>query len=258
MWLEFGVIGMLAGFLAGYLGIGGGIVVVPALIWLFARNPQLAGMASQMAVATSLATMLVTSLSSLLAHHRKGSVAWPVVGLLGPGLFAGAIGGAILATRVSSRGLAMIFGIFAFLAGLQMILGRTAVNRKPLPGRIPAMFTGVSMGAISSLVGIGGGSLTVPWMLWHGRSAQQAVATAAACGYPIAIGGTLSFLLLGGSAGAGYITGYINWAAFAGIAVVSLFSAPLGAAAVHRSRPQVVKRIFGLFLLLVGVRLVMS
>ncbi|NNL95549.1 MAG: sulfite exporter TauE/SafE family protein [Xanthomonadales bacterium] len=254
MWIEFGLVGILAGFLAGYLGIGGGIIVVPALIWLFSKDPQTMQVASQMAVATSLATMLLTSLSSLIAHHRKGAVAWPVVQLLAPGLLAGAIGGAILATVFSSRGLAIAFGVFALLAGLQMIIGRTFASHKALPGRIFGAFTGVIMGAISSLVGIGGGSMTVPWMLWHGRAARDAVATAAACGYPIAIGGTLSFMVLGEKAGAA--GGYINWAAFAGIAVFSIFSAPIGAAVVHKSRPATIKRIFGLFLILIGLRLI--
>lgn len=254
MWIEFGLVGILAGFLAGYLGIGGGIVVVPALIFLFGKNPDNANVATQMAVATSLATMLLTSLSSLIAHQRKGAVAWPVVQLLGPGLFAGAIGGAMLATVFSSRGLAIVFGIFALLAGAQMFIGRTPTAQKPLPGGIPGAFTGAIMGTISSLVGIGGGSMTVPWMLWHGRQARHAVATAAACGYPIAIGGTLAFLVLGDKAGAG--GGYISWSAFGGIAVFSICAAPLGAAMVHRSQPVTIKRIFGLFLVLIGLRLI--
>lgn len=254
MWIEFGLVGIVAGFLAGYLGIGGGIVVVPALIWLFGKDQDTAHVATQMAVATSLATMLLTSLSSLVAHHRKGAVAWPVVRLLGPGLLAGAIGGAVLATVFSSRGLAIVFGIFALLAGVQMAIGRAPTAHKALPSRIPGAVTGVVFGAISSLVGIGGGSMTVPWMLWHGRQARQAVATAAACGYPIAIGGTLSFLALNDKAGTG--EGYVSWAAFGGIAVFSIFAAPLGAVMVHRSSPATIKRIFGLFLVLIGLRLV--
>lgn len=254
MWFELAMIGILAGFLAGYLGIGGGLVMVPALSWLFARNPETAPLAVHMAVATSLATMLVTSLSSILAHHGRDAILWAVVRRMAPGLLLGAVIGAALADRLSTRHLAMVFGGFALLAGTQLILDRRREVNKALPGPLGTSATAVLIGTISSMVGVGGGSMTAPWLMWHGVRAQAAVATAAACGYPVALAGSVSFALLGDGAGAGSL-GYVHLPAFAGIAVFSMLTAPLGAAAVHRSPPALVRRLFGAMLLAVAWRM---
>lgn len=259
MFLEFAVIGVLAGYLAGFLGIGGGFVVVPALTLLFLRNPDTAPWAIHMAVATSLATMLVTSLSSIIAHHRRGAVRWPLVRSLAGGLVVGAVLGAIIADALHGDALVRVFGAFAIVAGLQLILGRNPEGEKPLPGQPALSVTGIVIGAISSLIGIGGGALTGPWQMWHGIRAQNAVATSAACGYPIAIAGTVSFIWLGWQGDLpGGALGYVHLPAFAGIAVTSALAAPLGAATVHRLPPQLVRRIFGGFLVLVGLRMLIG
>lgn len=255
IFIDYALIGLLAGFLAGYLGIGGGLIIVPALSWLFARDPSLAPLAVHMAVATSLATMLPTAFSSILAHHRKRAVAWSTVRLLAPGLVLGAVLGALGATRLSTAALASVFGVYAALAGLQLIAGRQPQGEKPLPGPVAGSFTGIVIGAISSMVGIGGGSMTVPWLLWHGRATGTAVATAAACGYPIALSATLTYALLGGSGSTGRVTEYIHLPALAGVALFAMLAAPLGAAAVHRSPARTVRRVFGVFLLLVAWRM---
>jgi uncharacterized membrane protein YfcA len=259
VFLEFAVIGVLAGYLAGFLGIGGGFVVVPALTLLFLRNPDTAPWAIHMAVATSLATMLVTSLSSIIAHHRRGAIRWPLVRSLAGGLVVGAVLGAIIADALHGDALVRVFGAFAIVAGLQLILGRNPEGEKPLPGQPALSVTGIVIGAISSLIGIGGGALTGPWQMWHGIRAQNAVATSAACGYPIAIAGTLSFIWLGwhGDLPGGAL-GYVHLPAFAGIAVTSALAAPLGAATVHRLPPRLVRRIFGGFLVLVGLRMLIG
>lgn len=256
MILAFLLTGLLAGYLAGFLGIGGGFVVVPALTWLFLQNPETAPFAVHMAVATSLGTMLVTSLSSILAHHRRRAIRWPLVRALAPGLVAGAVLGALLADRLDGAALVRVVGVFAFLAGLQLILGRKPSGEKPLPGQPAVSLVGLVIGGISSLIGIGGGALTGPWQMWHGVRAQNAVATSAACGYPIAIAGSLAFVVLGLNSGlpAGAL-GYVHLPAFAGIAVASAVAAPLGAATVHRLPPATVRRLFGGFLLLVGLRM---
>lgn len=254
MWLEFGLIGALAGFAAGYLGIGGGLIVVPALTWLFLRETATADFAVHLAVATSLATMLVTSLSSIIAHQRRQAVDWSVVRRFTPGLLGGAVAGAFLADHISTRGLAAVFGGFALLAGLQLGLGRQPEAHKPLPGRASQALTGGVIGLVSSLVGIGGGSMTGPWLMWHGVRAQIAVATAAACGYPIALAGSASFAAIGPEIDA-YTLGYVHLPALGGIALVSAVTAPLGAAAVHRTPPQRVRRVFGLLLLLIAWRM---
>jgi len=256
MYMEFAVIGVVAGYLAGLLGIGGGFVVVPALTLLFLRDSTTAPWAIHIAVATSLATMLVTSLSSILAHHRRGAIRWPLVRSLAGGLVLGAILGAVIADALKGDALVRVFGGFAVLAGLQLILSRNPEGEKPLPGQPGVSLVGLVIGAVSSLIGIGGGALTGPWQMWHGVRAQNAVATSAACGYPIAAAGTLSFIWLGYQGGLpGQGLGYVNLPAFAGIALTSALAAPLGAATVHRLPARLVRRIFGVFLVLVGLRM---
>jgi uncharacterized membrane protein YfcA len=256
MLLEFALIGVLAGYLAGLLGIGGGFIVVPALTFLFLREATTAPWAIHMAVATSLATMLVTSLSSIFAHHRRDAIRWPVVRSLAAGLVAGAVLGALIADALEAGALGRVFGFCAMLAGLQLILGRNPTGERPLPGQPVVTLVGLSFGAISSLIGIGGGALMGPWQMWHGIRAQDAVATSAACGYPIALAGTLSFVVLGLQDGMPeQALGYVHGPAFLGIALTSALAAPLGAATVHRLPPLLVRRIFGGFLVLVGLRM---
>ena len=133
IWIEFALTGIFAGFLAGYLGIGGGLVLVPALSWIFSRDPATADVAVQMAVATSLATMLFSSLSSVLAHHRRGAILWPFVKMLLPGLLAGALLGTVIADNIGSTLLGNLFGGFALLVGLQLLRGPAQPGNRPLP-----------------------------------------------------------------------------------------------------------------------------
>jgi uncharacterized membrane protein YfcA len=256
MWVEYALIGIVAGYLAGFLGIGGGFIVVPALTWLFLKDVTTAPWAIHIAIATSLATMLVTSMSSLLAHHRRGAIRWPLVRSMAVGLMIGAMIGAMIADYLPAEKLTALFGVFAILVGLQLILARQPTAEKPLPGTTGLLGTSGIIGTISSLIGIGGGAMTVPWLLWHGLRAQNAIATSAACGYPIAIAGTLSFIVLGhfSDLPTGPL-GYVNLPAFAGIALTSALAAPLGVATVHRLPAATTKRFFGLFLLFVGTRM---
>jgi uncharacterized membrane protein YfcA len=259
IWIEFALTGVVAGFLAGYLGIGGGLVLVPVLTWLLSRDPATASHATHMAVATSLSTMLLTSLSSILAHHRRGAVSWPLTRQLAPGLLVGALCGALVADQLSSATLAAVFGVFALVVGLHMLLGRKPdVHGQPADGTRNTL-AGVIFGAISSIVGIGGGSLTAPWFMWHGTRPQQAIATAAACGYPIAVMGSLSYAWLGRDAIAvPWSLGYVYLPAFLGISAFTVLAAPLGAAAVHRTAPGQVRRLFGIFLMLMALRMIGS
>lgn len=257
IWVEYALTGIFAGFLAGYLGIGGGLVLVPALSWLFSRDPATADMSVQMAVATSLATMLFTSMSSLLAHHKRGAILWALVRQMIPGLLAGALLGSIIADRIGNVALANVFGVFALIVGLQMLIGTRQTGSDSLPGWLPVTGTGFGIGTLSSLLGIGGGSMTVPWLLWHGQRVQNAVATAAACGYPIAIAGTLGFVILGEGASSAPSLGYVHLPALAGVAVFSVLGAPLGVAAVHRSSPLLAKRFFAVFLLIVAAKMLL-
>lgn len=256
MLIEGAAIGLAAGFLAGLLGIGGGFVIVPALTWMLLKTPGMETHAVHIAVATSLATMLVTSAFSMIAHHRRRAVNWPLVRSLAPGLLTGAALGAWLADKMPSDSLGRVFGLLAVAVGVQLFIGRASRADKPLPGQARAGLVGLVIGGISSLVGIGGGALTGPWQLWHGIREQNAVATSAACGYPIAVAGTLSFMLLTpASPIPGPALGYVWLPAFAAISVASALAAPLGAATVHRLPGIWVRRIFAVFLLLTGLRM---
>jgi len=255
IWLEYALTGLFAGFLAGYLGIGGGLLLVPVLSWIFSRDAATADVAVQMAVATSLATMLFTSMSSLLSHHRRGAIMWSLVRQMVPGLLAGALIGSFIADSIGNILLGKVFGVFAFIVGLQMLRGSGQPGNRPLPGRLAITGTGFGIGMLSSLLGIGGGSMTVPWLLWHGQQVRRAIATAAACGYPIAIAGTLGFVLLGDDSLSAPALGYVHLQALAGVALFSIVGAPAGVAAVHHSSPLLAKRFFAVFLLIVAIKM---
>jgi len=257
IWLEYALTGLVGGFLAGYLGIGGGLVLVPALSWIFSRDPATAGMAVQMAVATSLATMLFSSMSSLLAHQHRGAILWSLVKQLMPGLMAGALLGSLIADRLSSVTLGKVFGVFALMVSLQLFRGAGRLGHRPLPGILPASAIGIAIGSVSSLLGIGGGSMTVPWLLWHGQRVQNAIATAAACGYPIALAGTFGYMLLGDTGSSVPMLGYVNLQALLGVAVFSVLGAPLGVAAIHRSPPLLARWLFAAFLMIVAAKMLM-
>lgn len=260
MWLnvwEYLLIGAGAGFLAGYLGIGGGLVMVPALTFLFLRDDALADAAVHRAVATSLATMMVTSLSAIAAHQRRRAIEWAAFRLLAPGLLVGALAGATIADQLSTRVLGAVFGGFAGLAGLQMLLARPRTHQHPLPGLMGGSLTGLVIGSVSSLVGIGGGSMTAPWLMWHGFVAQRAIATASACGYPIALAGTVGFVLAAPDQGPSATLGYVHLPAFAGIVLSSVLFAPLGAMAVHGTPAGVARRVFAIMMLFVAAKMLL-
>lgn len=258
IWLEFALTGIIAGFLAGYLGIGGGLILVPALSWIFSRDPATAGVAVQMAVATSLATMLFSSLSSVLAHQRRRAIIWPLFKRLMPGLLAGALLGSFIADYLSSATLGKVFGVFALVVSVQILRGSTQAKSQSLPGYLPTTGIGFGIGSISSLLGIGGGSMTVPWMLWHGQTTRNAIATAAACGYPVAVAGTLGFVLLGDQVAAEFALGYVHLKALAVVAVFAVLGAPVGVAAIHGSSALLARRIFAAFLLAVAIRMLFA
>ena len=262
-WAGYLAIGATAGLAAGFLGIGGGLIIVPALIALFAlTEPNLASPVHS-AIATSLATILFTAPGAILAHHRKGAVSYALVLRFLPGLLLGAGLGAWMATHVAGRWLALGFGLYALLAGLRMLLplapkpsaGRKNHSDQPLSG-LELAPAGAVIGFVSSMVGIGGGSLTVPWLSWRGLAMPRAIAVSAVCGYPIALGGVVGYLLFApaGLTG-GAFWGYIQPAALLGIVIASVPAAPLGANWMHRLPVAGVRRVFAVFLLIVAARM---
>ncbi len=249
--------GAVGGLIAGLFGIGGGLILVPILVLLFKAHEFSPDYIMQMAVATSLATIVLTSFSAILAHHRLGSVLWSKVYRLAPGIIIGSVVGAAIADMISADSLRILFAIFLLCVGLQM-----AFQIKPKAGamqqsRALDAAVAVVIGAFSSLLGIGGGTMTVPYLVHGQYSVRNAVGIASACGLPIAIGGTLSYMLLGyGKSGlpAGS-WGYVYLPAFAGIVLLSMYTAPLGAKLANKLPERTMKRYFSLLIFVMAAKL---
>lgn len=256
--LVFAAVGALAGLLAGVFGIGGGMIMVPALIFILPAFGVGASVLTQVAVATSLACISFISVNSTRAHHARGGVDWRTFRRLAPGLVVGAVVGAVLADMIPSLLLQRLIGVGALLVGGRMLMGRNPAPNRELPGPKGLAATGSGIGTLSSLVGIGGGSLTVPFLAWCNQPMVRAVGTSAACGMPIAWAGVLGYLVAGwGETGAGAATiGYVHLIATAGIVTGSLLLTPVGARLAHRLPATALKRVFAVLLLIVGLRMV--
>jgi uncharacterized membrane protein YfcA len=251
--------GAVAGLLAGLLGVGGGLVIVPALAALYAMGGFPPDSLMHYAVGSSLATIVPTSIASLVSHHRRGGIHWLAVQGMTPGIVLGALGGAWFAVAISSPALRLLFGGFELLVALQLLAGRQPAAHRALPGAAGLGFAGGVIGAVSALLGIGGGTLTVPFLLWNGVDILRSVATSAACGLPIALAGAAAFAVEatdGGALPAGMHTGFVYWPAVVGIASTSILAAPLGARLAHYLPKAVLQRIFAFLLALIGLRMV--
>ncbi len=252
--------GAVAGILAGLLGVGGGLFIVPVLLFVL----PLTGINSEhlmvIAVATSLATIVITSISSVRAHHKRGAVQWPVFWQLTPGILVGAWLGALTADWLSNLVLTAFFGSAVILIGLQMWFARQPEQGHYQPGRLAFGGSGVIIGWISAMIGIGGGSLTVPLLHYWRKSMVQSVATAAAGGLPIAVAGTLGFIYAGwGNTELPELSlGYVYLPAAGLIIISSSLFAPLGAHWAHRVPAGKLKKGFAVFLILVGIKVLLG
>jgi uncharacterized membrane protein YfcA len=252
--------GVLSGLLAGLFGVGGGVVVVPALILLLGHLGLGGEWVSHVAVGSSLAAIVGTGAASALAHHRRGGVRWDLVQALAPGIVLGAGAGALVAGSLPEVWLTRVFAAFLAAVGLRMLTGPKGQAHGPMPGRLGLAGVGGGIGALSALVGIGGGILTVPFLSGRGLGMRQAVGTSAACGLPIALAGALGFVLVGwgreglppGS------TGFVYWPAVGLILAASIPSAPWGARLAHAVPVQGLRRAFGVLLLGMALYLALS
>ena len=257
IFLIYLMLGAIVGVVAGLLGVGGGLIIVPVLIMIFQYQDISSDILVHLAIGTSLATIMITSLSSIWAHHQHGAVLWPVFLKLVPGIIIGAWIGAYIAQQLQTDMLRIVFGVFEFYVAVQMSL-----NIKPKPHRVlpktGGMFiSGNVIGGVSSIVGIGGGSLTVPFLVWCNINMRQAVATSAACGLPIAVAGSIGFAVTGWSESnlPEHTSGYIYWPAFLGIVLTSVLFAPLGAKWAHQLPVAKLKMIFALLLFVLAAKM---
>ncbi len=250
--------GAIAGLIAGLLGVGGGIVIVPILLFLFEAQGFPQAHVMQMALGTSLGSIVFTSVSSFRAHHRRAAVEWDVVKRMTPGILAGTFGGAWIAAMLSFRFLRVFFACFLCYVATQMLLDVRPRPARDLPGGVGMLGMGTVIGLVSSLVGIGGGSLSVPFMTWCNVPIRKAIGTSAAIGFPIAVAGTLGYLVngIGVSDLPSWSLGYLNLPALAGIAAFSMLTAPLGARLAHALPVASLKRVFAAFLVVVAARMI--
>jgi uncharacterized membrane protein YfcA len=253
------LLGALTGVLAGLFGVGGGVIIVPSLIVMFTAQGVPPDVLTHLAIGSSLATISFTSLSSVRAHHRRGAVRWPFVLRLAPGVCVGVWSGAAIAHHLSGASLQKGFAIFLVLIATQMLLQKMPRESANVAERLPSLpltgCAGMVIGLLSAFFGIGGGSLTVPFLSWRGLRMQQAVASAAAVGFPIAVAGACGFVWQGWGIPALPMgsTGFIYWPAVVGIAVASVPLAGTGARLAHAFPAAQLKRVFALFLIVIGV-----
>jgi uncharacterized membrane protein YfcA len=253
--LELAVLGAGTGFLAGLLGIGGGMLMVPFITIILANRGVSADLAVKMAIATSMATIIFTSLSSVRAHHKRGAVRWDIVKRLAPGITIGGIIGSLgVFALIKGSYLAVFFGLFVSFSATQMFLDRKPKPTRQMPGTGGQLAAGGFIGFLSGLVGAGGGFISVPFMAWCNVPIHNAVATSAALGFPIAVANVLGYAISGqtvenlpeGS------FGYIWLPALVVIAACSFLTAPLGARAAHSISVSKLKRVFASILYLLA------
>lgn len=252
-WIEIlllAALGAAAGFAAGLMGIGGGMLMVPFLTMLFAARGFPPEHLVHIAIATSLATILFTSVSSVRAHHRRGAVRWDIVKTLAPGIMAGSLIGAQFAGALPTRWLALVFALIIGVAATRMVFASPPQPGRDLPGPLALFGVGNAIGVVSSLAGAGGGFLSVPFMVRCNVAIRNAVATSAALGFPIAAAGAVGYVIAGlreQGLPAGTI-GFIHVPALLSIAAASVLTAPLGARVSHQLGTQKLTRVFAAML----------
>lgn len=250
------LIGAIAGVIGGMLGVGGGIVLVPAFFYAFSHLGYDGAQLMQVCVATSLATIVVTSIRSVAAHNRKAAVDWQVLKDWGPALVIAAVIGTYVATRVSSATLQAVFGVLAGLAGLWMAFGRDSWRLgAAMPGQPLRSLLAGAIGFFSAMMGIGGGTFGVPVLTLYSLPIHRAVATASGFGVLIAVPAVLGFLLFSVAEAPPYSLGAVNVPAFLVVIGTTLFTTPLGVRLAHAMNPRPLKLAFAIFLTLVALNM---
>lgn len=258
--LAYLLLGAIVGLFSGLFGIGGGTLLVPVLLFLFEAQYFPAAHAMHLALGTSMATILFTSLASMRKHHQHGAVDWRVVRAITPGILLGAALGALSAAAISPRGLGIFFALFVYFAAVQILLDMRPHASRQLPGMAGMTAVGSITGWISSLVSIGGGTVVVPFLLWCNVPLRNAIGTSAAIGFPVAMGGTLGYIVAGMSLPTLPVPnwGFVYLPALLWVALGSVITAPLGALAAHRMKAGWLRKLFALLLLALATNLLLK
>ena len=250
--IPLSLLGLVTGFLAGLLGIGGGMVLVPFMTYILGTQAVAPELAIKMAIATSMATIMFTSISSLRAHHKRGAVRWDIVKRLAPGIVLGGLVASLgIFSLLKGIYLGLFFGLFVGWSALNMFRKKAAKPTRTMPGTAGQLAAGGVIGGLSGLVGAGGAFISVPFMTWCNVPIHNAVATSAALGFPIAVTNVLGFMAAGLHVQGlpPHSLGYIWLPGLAAVAACSVLTAPLGARAAHRLPVAQLKKIFGGILL---------
>jgi uncharacterized membrane protein YfcA len=256
-WVVYPLLGVIVGIFAGLLGVGGGVVIVPILIFVFTAQGFTPHHMMQIALATSLGSIVFTSVASFVTHHRHGAVRWNIVKEITLGILVGTFSGTWFAARLSTQALKIFFSIFLYYVAATMLSNFRPKPSRQLPGLLGINGVGAVIGVISSLVGIGGGALSIPFMMWCNVPVHHAIGTSAAIGFPIAVAGTFGYIINGLSIAdlpAPHL-GYLYIPALFGIALFSFCSAPFGAKLAHKTPVATLKRIYAVFLIIVATRI---
>ena len=260
-WLAYLLLGMFVGFFAGLLGIGGGLVMVPVLSFIFSAQHFPPERILHLALGTTMASIIFTSVSSMRAHHAHGAVNWQVVKFITPGIILGTLSGATVAGMLSSQVLSIIVVVFIYYAATQMLLKIRPKPSRTLPGRWGMVGAGSIIGMVSSFVAIGGGLLTVPFLSICNVRLQHAIATSAAVGFPIAVAGTIGYIVNGMTQSQPlpeYSLGYVYLPALGWVVLASTLTAPLGAKTTHIVQTTTLKKIFVVLLYLLGTKMLIG
>ncbi|MDE2049024.1 MAG: sulfite exporter TauE/SafE family protein [Betaproteobacteria bacterium] len=256
--VELLALGSFTGFLAGLLGIGGSLIMVPFLTWMLARQGVNSAYVVHAAIATSLATIMLSALSSLRAHHRRGAVRWDIVFALTPGILLGAYVGSAISSHLDGRLLGLIFGGFLLFSALQMVANLRPKRVRQLPAAPGMVAAGGAIGSVAGMVGAGGGFLSVPFMTWCNVPIHNAVGTSAALGFPIALAGTVGYVVNGWHTPGmpQYTLGFVYVPALLVIAAASMSLAPLGARVAHSMDTRRLRYAFALLLTVLGTNMI--